>query len=178
MKICFKEYSNLTKQESFDVLEIRNLDYIRKNMITNKIISYENHIKWCESLKTNLEKKYFAVFCNNEILGSCSWTNEEMGFIWGIFFKDGVNPIISSASAFLFLENCFKIDNIQNLNSLVKKENIIALNFNKNFGFELHKEDEEYFYLKLEKENWENIKNNRLIKSIQKYLDKIEYQLS
>jgi len=178
MKIVFKNYSTVDEQESFEILKIRNTDYIRKNMITNEIISYENHIKWCESLKTNLQKRYFAVICDEEILGSCSWIKEEMGFTWGIFFKDGVNPIISSVSAYLFLENCFFKDEIKKLNSLVKKKNNIAFNFNKHFGFKIYKEDEEYFYLELEKVTWENNKNSRLIKSIKKYLDTIEYQFS
>lgn len=178
MKIVFKEYSSLSKNQSQEILDIRNLDYIRKNMITNEIISLQNHLKWIESLKTNLEKRYFAVICEDEVLGSCSWVKEENAFTWGIFFKDGVNPIISSCCAYLFLEHCFFDEKIKELGSLVKKENNIALNFNKNFGFKIYKEDEDYFYLKLEKEDWENNKNSRLIKSIKKYLDKIEYQFS
>ena len=125
-----------------------------------------------------LDKKYFVVICENEIFGSCSWVKEKNEFTWGIFFKDGVNPIISSVCVYLFLENCFFNEEINILGSLVKKENSGAFSFNKNFGFKIYKEDEEYFYLKLEKESWENNKNSRLIKSIKKYLDKIEYQFS
>jgi len=178
MKIVFKNYSTLNEQESFEILNIRNKDFIRKNMITNEIISLENHTKWINSLKNNLDKKYFAIICENEVMGSCSWVKEKDEFTWGIFFKEEVNPIISSCCAYLFLENCFFYDKIEKLGSLVKKENTIAFSFNKNFGFELYKEDEDYFYLKLEKEDWENNKNSRLIKSIKKYLDKIEYQFS
>lgn len=75
-----------------------------------------------------------------------------------------------------FLENCFLNDDIEKLTSLVKKENIIAFGFNKNFGFELYKEDEEYFYLELEKQKWENRKNSKLLKPIKNYLDKINYE--
>ena len=178
MRIIFKNYSHLNEKESLEILDIRNTDFIRKNMITSEIITFKNHIKWINSLKDNLEKKYFAVIGENKVLGSCSWVKEEKNFTWGIFFKDGVNPIISSVCVYLFLENCFFNEEINILGSLVKKENSGAFSFNKNFGFKIYKEDEEYFYLKLEKESWENNKNSRLIKSIKKYLDKIEYQFS
>ena len=59
--------------------------------------------------------------------------------------------------------------------NFVKIKNIQALNFNKNFGFEIFKDDEEYCYLKLSKEVWENSKKSRLLKPIKRYLDKIEY---
>ena len=39
MKIVFKDYSTLNEQESFEILNIRNKDFIRKNMITNEIIN-------------------------------------------------------------------------------------------------------------------------------------------
>ena len=176
MKIVFKNYSTLNEQESFEILNIRNKDFIRKNMITNEIINLENHTKWINSLKNNLDKKYFAVLCENEVLGSCSWVKEKDEFTWGIFFKEEINPIISSSCTYLFLENCFFNDKIEKLGSLVKKENSIAFSFNKNFGFELYKEDEQYFYLELEKQKWENRKNSKLLKPIKNYLDKIDYE--
>jgi UDP-4-amino-4,6-dideoxy-N-acetyl-beta-L-altrosamine N-acetyltransferase len=176
MKIVFKNYSTLNEQESFEILNIRNKDFIRKNMITNEIINLENHTKWINSLKNNLDKKYFAVLCENEVLGSCSWVKEKDEFTWGIFFKEEVNPIISSSCTYLFLENCFFNNKIEKLVSLVKKENSIAFSFNKNFGFELYKEDENYFYLELEKQKWENRKNSKLLKPIKNYLDKIDYE--
>lgn len=86
MKIVFKNYSILNEQESFEILNIRNKDFIRKNMITNEIINLENHIKWINSLKNNLDKKYFAVLCENEVLGSCSWVKEKDEFTWGNIF--------------------------------------------------------------------------------------------
>jgi len=64
---------------------------------------------------------------------------------------------------------------IQKIFSSVKKNNSQALNFNKNFGFEIFKDDEEYCYLKLSKEIWENSKKSRLLKPIKRYLDKIEH---
>jgi UDP-4-amino-4,6-dideoxy-N-acetyl-beta-L-altrosamine N-acetyltransferase len=176
MKIVFKEYSTLNERESFEILSIRNRDFIRKNMITSEIISSENHMKWINSLKNNSDKKYLAVLCENEVIGSCSWVKEKAEYTWGIFFKEEVNPIISSCCAYLFLENCFFNDKIEKLGSLVKKENSIAFSFNKNFGFKIYKEDEDYFYLKLEQESWENNKNSRLLKPIKNYLDKIEYE--
>ena len=71
---------------------------------------------------------------------------------------------------FLFLNVC------EELYSYVKKENLKAVSFNKSFGFKVYKEDEDCFYLELEKQKWENRKNSKLLKPIKNYLDKIDYE--
>ncbi|HRL09533.1 MAG TPA: hypothetical protein PLZ88_08715, partial [Aliarcobacter sp.] len=108
-----------------------------------------------------------------QLIGSLNITkNEEL--IWGLYFKEEANPIIKSCVTYIFLDFIF-FKFSEDVNSFVKIKNIQALNFNKNFGFEIFKEDEEYFYLKLSKEVWANSKKSRLLKPIKRYLDKIEY---
>ena len=98
--------------------------------------------------------------------------NEEL--IWGLYFKEEANPIIKSCVTYLFLDFIFSKFS-EDVNSFVKIKNIQALNFNKNFGFEIFKDDEKYCYLKLSKEVWENSKKSRLLKPIKRYLDKIKH---
>ena len=176
MEIIFKDYSTLNKEESLEILKIRNTDFIRKNMINNELINFENHAKWINTLRDNSEKKYFAVICDELVCGSCSLVKENENFTWGIFFKTGINPVISSLCAYLFIENSFLSPDIKKIGSLVKKDNRSAYRFNKNLGFELYKEDEKYFYLELRELKWENSKNSKLLKPIKNYLDKIEYE--
>lgn len=177
MKIVFKEYSVLDEKESFEILEIRNLDYIRKNMINDEIISLENHLNWIKSLKNNLNKVYFAVIYDDKIVGSCSFVKEkDLSHTWGIYFKSDTNPIISSLSSYLFLEYLFFDLKIEEIYSLVKVENVLAYKFNLNFGFTTYLEDEKFYHLKLNKDHWENSKKNRFLISLKKYLDKIDYK--
>ena len=142
-------------------------------MINNEPISLENHILFIESLKENKNKTYFAIFFDNQLIGSLNIIkNEEL--TWGLYFKEEANPIIKSCATYLFLDFIFSKFN-EDINSFVKRKNIQALNFNKNFGFEVFKEDEEYYYLKLSKELWKDKKDSKIIKPIKRYLDKIEY---
>lgn len=174
MRILFKDYKNLTQKESLDILNLRNQDVIRNNMIDNQIIDFSNHIKFINSLEANKNKKYFAIICDEEVLGSLSFSKNDENISWGVFFKEGINPFVSSSATFIFLDYLF-INVCDKVFSLVKKENIKAFNFNKNLGFQLYEEDEYFFHLKLEKDYWENHKNSKILKPIKNYLDKIEH---
>ncbi|HJE02881.1 hypothetical protein AAX29_01017 [Aliarcobacter thereius] len=173
MKLVFKNFIFLNDIKKKDILELRNKEYVRENMINNEPISLENHILFIESLKENKNKTYFAIFFDNQLIGSLNIIkNEEL--TWGLYFKEEANPIIKSCATYLFLDFIFSKFN-EDINSFVKRKNIQALNFNKNFGFEVFKEDEEYYYLKLSKELWKDKKDSKIIKPIKRYLDKIEY---
>lgn len=173
MKIVFKNFIFLNDIEKKDILELRNKEYVRENMIYSEPISLENHILFIELLKENKNKTYFAIFFDNQLIGSLNIIkNEEL--IWGLYFKEDANPIIKSCVTYIFLDFIFSKFS-EDINSFVKRKNIQALNFNKNFGFEVFKEDEEYYYLKLSKELWKDKKDSKIIKPIKRYLDKIEY---
>ena len=166
------EFENIPRKGDKVVLSRNIAEYVRENMINSEPISLENHILFIESLK-NKNKTYFAIFFDNQLIGSLNITkNEEL--IWGLYFKEEANPIIKSCVTYLFLDFIFSKFS-EDVNSFVKIKNIQALNFNKNFGFEIFKEDEEYFYLKLSKELWKEKKNSNIIKPVKRYLDKIEY---
>ena len=84
LKIVFKNFIFLNDIEKKDILELRNKEYVRENMINSEPISLENHILFIESLK-NKNKTYFAIFFDNQLIGSLNITkNEEL--IWGLYF--------------------------------------------------------------------------------------------
>lgn len=174
MKIIFKDYIKLNEKELMDILNLRNQRNIRENMIGSEIISLENHLSWVKTLEKSDNKRYFAIDFENEIVGSLSFVKNKEEVSWGVFFKNEINPFVSSASTFVFLDFLF-LNVCEELYSYVKKENLKAVSFNKSFGFKVYKEDEEYFYLNLQKLSWEKHKNSKLLKPIKNYLDKIEY---
>ncbi len=86
MKIVFKNFIFLNDIEKKDILELRNKEYVRENMINSEPISLENHILFIESLKENKNKTYFAIFFDNQLIGSLNIIkNEEL--IWGYILK-------------------------------------------------------------------------------------------
>lgn len=174
MSLIFKDYAKLNEKELMDILHLRNQKGIRENMINSDIISFEDHKNWVKSLHSQIDKKYFAIISEKEILGSLSFVTENEKTNWGVFFKEEVSPFISSASTFIFLEYLFS-NKLKEISSCVKKTNLKALSFNKNFGFRIYEEDEDYYYLNLKNSFWEEYKKSRLLKPIKNYLDKIEY---
>ena len=69
-KIAFKNFIDLTIEESLQILEYRNLPDIRKNMLTQETINKDDHFKFINSLKSNRTKKYYAVVFNDQLIGS------------------------------------------------------------------------------------------------------------
>lgn len=173
MTLTLKDYVKLNQKELIEILHIRNENYIKENMINVQTIGIEEHLSWVKSLKNQNYMKYFAVFSENEIIGSLSFVIREKKLNWGVFFKEKTNPFLSSASTFIFLEYLFL--NQTQIYSCVKKRNMKALNFNKNFGFKIYAEDEDYYYLNLRDSFWQEHKKTRLLKPIKNYLDKIKY---
>ncbi|MFA7083393.1 MAG: hypothetical protein WC141_02545 [Arcobacteraceae bacterium] len=177
MKLLFKNYTHLTPTQSACILELRNLEYIRTNMKSTEIIALEKHLEWVQTLKNDTSKEYFALILDEVVVGSCSWMREENNKVsWGIYFINSINPLVSSLSAYLFIEYLFETKKNTHIESFVRKENILAYKFNQHLGFSLYKEDESFFYLNLTKEQWVQRGNNRFIISLKKYLGKIEYE--
>ena len=66
---------NLSKDIQLQVLKIRNSDYIRNWMLSNRIINIEEHFSWIESLKNDQSKIYFIIIDKNYIpIGSINLT--------------------------------------------------------------------------------------------------------
>lgn len=174
MNLEFKNFICLDEKEIKEILELRNQNYVKENMINNENINLENHINFINSLKASENKKYFVAFQKDEILGSLYFTKDDE-LSWGLYFKKDINPILKSCATYLFLEYIFSKFK-EELNSQVKKSNTLALNFNKNFGFKSFKDDEEFAYLKLSKDDWQIQKSSKLLNPIKKYLDKMKFE--
>jgi UDP-4-amino-4,6-dideoxy-N-acetyl-beta-L-altrosamine N-acetyltransferase len=163
----FKDYKNLSVDEHKKLLKIRNKKEVLKASRNSKRIELKEHLEWVKNLPKN--KKYFAVFVNNEIIGGVNYTfKEDIVTDWGIFFADFIKPFFTSVITFVFIEKMFEKYDI--LYSEVKKDNKRALKFNQFFGIEIYAENKDFYKLKLTKEKWNNYKRNLnvLIKCINK----------
>lgn len=177
MTLLFKNYIHLTQEHSKAILALRNSEYIRTHMHNSEIIPLENHLQWLSTLHNNSTKEYFALIVDDVIVGSCSWLKDDKEVVsWGIFFVPTINPIISSLSAYLFIDYLFEKKGFQSLDSQVLKNNPLAFKFNQNLGFSLYQENNQFYSLSLHKKEWKSNANNRFITSLKKYLGKIKYE--
>lgn len=91
MKFYFKNYINLSDDDKFKILEMRNSERIRKNMYDNKIINIQNHLQWIENLKKRKDCRYWAVYIDDILAGSISLTDIGLydGFAeWGFYIDE------------------------------------------------------------------------------------------
>ncbi len=180
MRLFFKDFFKLSIKEHKELLSIRNNEYVRNNMKSNSIIEIEKHLSWVNSLQSDKNNRYYVVYEENCIVGAIYITdiNEmECTSYWGLYFKKNVNPLVSSISAILIIEKIFHECNTNKLYSEVKNENVTAYKFNETLGFKKEKTIDKNFYkLSITVDDWKNNKNNRIIKTLKKRLDKIEYK--
>lgn len=163
----FKNYKDLSLEEHKKLLQIRNEKEVLKVSRNQNKIELNDHLKWIEKLPGN--KKYFAVFVNEEIVGGVNYIGKNNNILdWGIFFSSSLKPFISSVATFTFIEYMFQ--NYDILYSEVKKDNIQALKFNQFFGVEIYDENREFYKLKLTKTKW--IDHKKHLKMITKILSK------
>ena len=182
MNLVFKNFLLLKESEHRKLLEIRNDEIIRNNMKSNAVIGFENHLSWIKKLENDTSNIYYAVIKDNDIVGAIYITiinNSDKTCTWGLYFKKNINPLISSISTYLIIEKIFQEFHIKKLYSEVKKENIAAYKFNETLGFKKEKSvDKDFYKLSISADDWENNKNNGIITTVKKRLNKIEYKFA
>jgi len=184
MEIQFKNYTELTKEESIQLLNIRNLETVRNNSRTTDIIEIEDHLKWIVRLQEQNDNVYYAVVVDLEIVGGINLidVNSEKKFAyWGLFFKDDIKPLISSLVTYLFLNRVFTYFKIEELKSEVMKLNINAYRFSLNFELKVYNEaiyeDKEYYLMRICRRDWNDNQDKSFFKMMKRRTDKIKFNV-
>ncbi|MCV3443959.1 UDP-4-amino-4,6-dideoxy-N-acetyl-beta-L-altrosamine N-acetyltransferase [Campylobacter sp. IFREMER_LSEM_CL1097] len=144
--IILKDFIHLTQEEIKLVLKWRNDESIAKFMKTQNI-SLEVHLNFLSSLKTNATKKYFLVYDDENIIGVIDFINiTKLSCEFGLYgIKKGVGELLMQE-----VKNyAFNVLKIQTLNACVFKENTKALNLYLKHGFEVIKEDNNFYFVNL-----------------------------
>ena len=181
MKIELINYTLLHPSQHEDLLKIRNMEYIRKNMKSNEYIELENHLNWVDKKKSDASSTYYGVSLNDILVGGISLTqiNQQNSTTeWGIFFKKNSNPLIPSISLYLLLEKVFYTMRLNKVNLEVKTDNLLAYKFDKSFGFKNTIETQnkmQYVKMHLTKELWEEKKKTPLFQTLEKKIKTINY---
>lgn len=173
--IILKNYLLLSKEENIELLKVRNSKSIREASLDTKEIVLSKHLLWLESLKKSEDAKYYVVIFKDEIIGAVNIFDIKEKMKWGVFFKEDANILIKSFLAIYFLDFLFKKYNKDTLEAQVKVENINALNYNKNLGFEEYSKNEEFISLSLKNESFIKRKDAKILKSIIKRMNTYEF---
>ncbi|EAI5630689.1 UDP-4-amino-4,6-dideoxy-N-acetyl-beta-L-altrosamine N-acetyltransferase [Campylobacter lari] len=144
--IILKDFIHLNQEEIKLVLKWRNNESIAKFMKTQNI-TLKEHLSFLSSLKTNTTKKYFLVYIDKIIIGVINFiniTNNSCEFgLYGI--KKGVGNLLMQK----IKSYAFSVLKIQTLNACVFKENTKALNLYLKHGFEIIREDNNFYFINL-----------------------------
>jgi len=137
MKRELINFIDLTKLEQKLVLSWRNTTNIRRWMYNTNIISFNEHIKFIETLKSTNNRIYFLIKENNIYIGVIDFTN--------IDYKNETceiglytNPYLFGMGKVLLQEAInygFKVLKLKQLNICAYKGNKKAINLYEKFGF-------------------------------------------
>jgi UDP-4-amino-4,6-dideoxy-N-acetyl-beta-L-altrosamine N-acetyltransferase len=183
MKIELRNFILLNKNEHKKLLNIRNSDYVRFKMKTIRKIDFNDHLLFIKNLKECEEKKYYAVFVDNKIVGAVDITNineKRKECSWGLYFDEKTIPYVSSLSTYLLIDRVFEYLKFEKLCLEVKKTNTSAYKLDLNFGFKVYDEfvceDEEYYSMQIRKDNWQDFKQKPLMQMLKKKIDRVDYE--
>ncbi|MCF6331167.1 MAG: UDP-4-amino-4,6-dideoxy-N-acetyl-beta-L-altrosamine N-acetyltransferase [Sulfurimonas sp.] len=137
------------------VLSWRNDKNIRKWMLTQDIITQENHLNYIESLSSKKNKIYFLVKRNSNPIGVIDLTNinyDDKNAEIGLY----TNPALKGIGSFLMQEIInygFNVLNMKTLISKVFSENYRAIKLYKKFDFKEMSIEKDMIIMELKNEN-------------------------
>lgn len=140
-------YVDCTHEQQMEILNLRNLDDVRKWMVNPEVIPEENHFKFVKTLKDNLNRLYFAIYKRGELVGTYNLTKEEEG-IWerGII----ANPSTQGKGETERWERQILSDlpqhGIKALTAKVKQDNPRSIRYHEKLGYREQSRDNEYIY--------------------------------
>jgi len=183
MNLIFKDFIYLDKEEAIEILRMRNSEYVRRNMHSSGIIQKEDHLCWIEGLKNDKSSLHYAVFCDEKIVGAINITKispDKERCSWGLYFKEGTSPLVSSISAYLMIDKVFYDFGILQIVISVKKFNKNAYRFDTNLGFvengKIVVEKDEYIKMSMDRYRWKSVESKPLLKTLRKKINTIEYK--
>ena len=177
MNIVFKNFISLKENEHIELLKIRNSTKVRLNTKSKEIIDLESHLLWVDNLKTDILNHYYAIYDGEIIVGSISILDiNKKECSWGLYFKENINPMLSSLCTYILIDKILNEMDIQRLTLEVGKENISAYKFDLSFGFEVYDTINNYFHMDMIKQKWNENKHIGYMKLLEKKVNKIQYK--
>lgn len=147
--LSFVNFNYLTEDVLLEILEHRNATEIRMQMRNTEIISREDHLRFCKSLKDSNTRFYYAIYHNDKLIGVIDYNlldEVKRTYESGSYFFDDPSVVRTHANLagiYICIEKRLYIPK-----NIVKKNNIQAVLFNTmKLGMSIDSEDDEYYHL-------------------------------
>lgn len=139
-------YVDCTKEQNLDILALRNRDDVRSWMVNPEVIPEENHFKFVESLKSNPNRLYYAIYKNGVLVGTYNLTNEGEG-IWerGIIANPSTQGTGQTEKWERQILSSLPSD-IKVVSAKVKQDNLRSIKYHEKLGYKEQSRDNEYVY--------------------------------
>ncbi len=140
-------YVNCTQEQHLEILNLRNLDDVRKWMVNPEVISEENHFQFVERLKENPDRLYFAIYKDGLLVGTYNLTKEKDG-VWERGIIANPNTKIKGETAKwegIILADLSK-QGIKTVTAKVKQDNPRSIKYHEKLGYQEQSRDNEYIY--------------------------------
>lgn len=137
MRIELKRYEDLDATTHRAVLALRNSDRVRLVSFNKAPITREEHLRWVESLRKRRDAAYYAVFREEEFLGSLSFTAIDRvtrTMEWGVAFREEA-MFVPALVIFDMLDRAFSDWDLAVISLAVQPTNDLAMRMNRRFGF-------------------------------------------
>lgn len=140
-------YVDCTPEQQREILALRNRDDVRKWMVNTEIILEENHFKFVESLKGNLNRLYFAIYKEGRLMGTYNLTNEGNG-VWdrGIIANPDMQGTGQTEKWERQILGTLSHYSIQAVSAKVKPDNKRSISYHEKIGFKEQNRDKDYIY--------------------------------
>lgn len=139
-KIEFTNSKELNDREFDTILDIRNEDNIRNNMLSKNIIQSNEHKIWVNRIKNSKNNFFFAIKYDEQIIGGLAINtnpNKKKIADWAFYLSSKKNFIgLGFCLEIKALDFIFKKFGLNDLQCLVIFKNKKVHNLHKKFGFD------------------------------------------
>ncbi len=143
-------YPRMTHAQSCTTWECRNKSEIRMWMTNPNPFDFSSHSAFVESLRDHETKLYFSFFDGERFVGSYDFVDIKSGFTaeHGLFVNPDAQGKGVASMMEILMDGEIRKRGVKTILAEVLKHNEKSYHYHLKLGYEVYKEDEQFFYLK------------------------------
>ena len=143
-------YTECTEEQQKEIFILRNLYDIRKWMVNQEPIKWEDHLRFIENLRHTSDRKYFAIYKNKDLIGTYNLTKES-DFTWerGIITSPKYHGTGITSEMEKWVLDSLPKDEFKTITAKVKLDNIRSIKYHEKIGYKETYRSNEFIYYKL-----------------------------
>jgi len=158
----------------------RNSEAIKQKMIYREHITKDMQLKWFKSIEKSTNDFYYLIIQNRKKLGLINVKNyksknkfQESGLF--LFSPENYKTPIPVIASLLMISSAFYALNESQSRVKVLKSNTNAINYNKDLGYFIEEEKDDYYILKITRDSFEK-RTKKLRKAIKNLYGKHKFE--